>query len=86
MSDDIESLAMTCPICGAEHRFRIKIDRSYLMYNLTSDMLKRKAPVKRYRRNFTCPEKGKPFQATISLEESFGTILNNVSVVPDDIT
>lgn len=87
MSNETEHLSVKCPLCQQEHRYRLAIDRSHVLYNMTSDTLgSKKQAFKRFRRIFTCPTKGEHFQATIKLEEAYGTVLNDVKVFPDDIT
>ncbi|QQD72819.1 hypothetical protein [Acidithiobacillus ferrivorans] len=85
MDDETEELQIVCPLCSEEHSYRLAVDRSYVLYHMTSAMMDSKPTYKRFKRIFTCPAKNEHFQAVVRLEESFGTIINDVKVVPDDI-
>lgn len=86
MSDETDELLIECPLCLEQHRYRLDVDRSHVMYHMTTSMFDAEPTYKRFKRIFTCPAKGQNFQAVIRLEETFGTIINAVKVVPDDIT
>jgi hypothetical protein len=86
LTDETESLEIKCPLCAEQHRYRLSVDRSHVLYQMTASTRIPDRTYKRFNRLFTCPTKGEPFQAVIRLEQTFGTIIHNVKVVPDDIT
>lgn len=79
--EDEDRIQLNCPICQKMHEFRLVVDRSHVVYNMVSAPRHSERSVKRFRRVFTCPEKGEPFEATIKMEELFGEIINDVKVV-----
>lgn len=79
--EEEEKIQLNCPICKNTHEFRLEVDKSHVLYHMTSMPSERERTVKRFRRLFTCPEKNEPFEATIRMEESFSEIIHNVKVV-----
>jgi hypothetical protein len=85
VTDETESLLIQCPLCSQRHRYKLAVDRSPILYNITSLTPSTKRTYESFKRVFTCPNKSEPFQAVIRLDTT-GAIINDVRIVPDDIS
>jgi hypothetical protein len=81
MDDENETIDLKCPLCGDMHNYELRVYRTMVMYQMTSQSFSEKAAMKRFRRLFSCVKDGQPFEAVIALPEPFGIIINDVSVV-----
>ncbi|NWL16376.1 hypothetical protein FHG08_11805 [Pseudoalteromonas sp. Scap03] len=75
-----EKLKITCPLCREKHEYSINVDRSFVLYQMTSDMGTSLREIKQFKRAFVCPDKKTKFQAVIKMEYGFGEIINDVIV------
>jgi hypothetical protein len=71
-------LTIVCPHCRGQHIYSLEVSRSYYVGHLThatpaSDTI-------RFTRLFHCPIEDRDFQATFSMSQHFGTIINDVTV------
>ena len=80
MSEDTpEKIKLKCPICEETHEYALKISKSYVLCQITSDM-ETSTKIVKVRRIFTCPTEDKEFQATLKIPQHFGEIINDVKV------
>jgi transcription elongation factor Elf1 len=68
-----------CPLCGSNHVYKLKVERTHFIKSLTMDDLGEKQAVL-ITRIFTCPIKNRKFQATIVLYQSPGEKIEQVTV------
>jgi hypothetical protein len=86
LTDAKEDLLIQCPLCSQQHRYKLAVERSIVVFSITSFTPSRtERTYKTFKRVFTCPTKAEPFQAVIRLEQTTGSIIHDVRVVPDDI-
>jgi hypothetical protein len=81
MTDDVETIQVTCPLCRKKHEYRLRVERSMVIYHMASTLPTTQKTIKRFTRIFTCPEKNEHFEAILRLEEGFGFIIKDVSVL-----
>lgn len=81
MSKDKDEITIMCPLCSTEHRYRLAVDRSHVLYSMSRAPSSSESRYKTFTRLFACLRNGQRFQAVIRLEETFGTIVNGVKVV-----
>jgi uncharacterized UBP type Zn finger protein len=69
----------TCPRCKQQHRYRLNVERSYVLSFFVGNISQQSRP-ERFTRLFTCPVKNEEFQASFSLNRS-GDVIRDVQVV-----
>ncbi|HDM8135453.1 TPA: hypothetical protein P0E15_005044 [Vibrio harveyi] len=75
-----EKLRIICPLCTHKHEYCLDVDRTFVLYHMTSEPDTSKRTVKRFKRVFVCPDKNEKFQAVIKMESGFGEVINDVKV------
>ena len=75
-----------CPICGGEHTYKLKVERTYVIELLTRNGLREEPQPAKFTRIFVCPEKNEKFQATFRLYQTASAEIKSVTVgdVPED--
>lgn len=69
-----------CPICGGEHIYKLKVERTYVIQRLaTNDLTKNSQPAS-FTRIFVCPVKNQKFQATFRLYHTPSAEIKSVTV------
>jgi hypothetical protein len=81
MAEDTETIQIECPLCGKKHEYRLKVDRSTVMYQMRWFPAHEEKAVVHFTRFFTCPKLNESFQANLRMEQSFGTVINDVKVL-----
>jgi len=80
MSDDSKTIQIAkCPLCGASHTYRLKVERSFYWGFMTG--IEEKTQSIRFTRLFTCPVKLMDFQGTIVLKQSSLEQIESVKVI-----
>ena len=69
-----------CPICGGEHIYKLKVERTYVIERLTTNDLTKNAQPAKFTRIFVCPEKNEKFQATFRLYQTTSAEIKSVTV------
>ena len=70
-----------CPLCTKMHIYKLKVERSYVMKNMTlNDIYERERSV-RITRLFNCPEKNETFQASLTLYDTSSGRIKSVEVM-----
>jgi hypothetical protein len=71
----------TCPKCGRPHRYKLSVERSYVMKLMT--MGDASEPPRRvsFTRLFTCPSKNEEFQGQLTLTETSSDRVRSVDVL-----
>lgn len=69
-----------CPICGGEHTYKLKVERTYVIEKLaTKDLTKSSQPAS-FTRIFVCPVKNQKFQATFRLYQTTSAEIKSVTI------
>lgn len=69
-----------CPICGGEHTYKLKVERTAVCKWMTAaDSEETTQPVK-VTRIFTCPVKNEKFEGTFVLYQTSGSEIKKVEV------
>ena len=63
-----------CPICGGEHTYKLKVERTYVIELLTRNNLRESSQPASFTRIFVCPTTNKKFQASFTLQTSSAEI------------
>lgn len=80
MSEDTpEKIKLNCPVCDSTHEYTLKISKSHILYQMTSNM-DTSTKIVKVRRIFTCPTEDAEFQATLNIPQHFGEIIADVRV------
>jgi hypothetical protein len=69
-----------CPRCNKSHRYRLAVERSYVMKLLTPAAMTEPARQVRFTRLFLCPTKNDEFEATFILTDTSSTRIRSVTV------
>ena len=69
-----------CPICGGEHTYKLKVERTYVIELLTRHNLRESSQPASFTRIFVCPEKNEKFQATFRLYQTTSAEIKSVTV------
>jgi len=64
----MDNIKIKCPLCGKSHIYPLKIQRTQIMRGISEGNSGVVADAKKSTRLFTCPEKGKMFQASILIK------------------
>lgn len=69
-----------CPICGREHTYKLKVERTYVIERLTlNDLREMSQPIK-LTRIFVCPRTNEKFQASFILHQTSSTEIKSVTI------
>lgn len=69
-----------CPICGGEHTYKLKVERTYVIERLTTNDLTKNSQPTSFTRIFVCPVKNQKFQATFRLYQTTSAEIKSVTV------
>ena len=69
-----------CPICGGEHTYKLKVERTYVIERLTTNDLTKNSQPAKFTRTFVCPTTNKKFQATFRLYQTTSAEIKSVTV------
>lgn len=68
------------PICGGEHIYKLKVERTYVIQRLTTNDLTKSSQPAKFTRIFVCPVKNQKFQATFRLYQTTSAEIKSVTV------
>lgn len=69
-----------CPICGGKHTYKLRVERTFICKMVITEELKERKRRVRFIRIFTCPVKGKKFQATFDLYQDPEREIESVTI------
>jgi len=69
-----------CPICGGEHTYKLKVERTYVIERLTTNNLRERSQPISFTRIFVCPVKNEKFQASFRLFQTTSDEIKSVTI------
>ena len=69
-----------CPICGGQHIYKLKVERTYVIEMLTTNDLTKNSQPAKFTRIFVCPVKNEKFQATFRLYQTTSAEIKSVTI------